>query len=74
MNCLTTSVLFGFKILYLLCTKGKGLNIYDVWTSEPYHVTDGSTGKVACNSYNFYEKDVEALTTLGVRKMLLVLQ
>ena len=49
---------------------GKGLSIYDVWMSNPSHVEDGSSGQVACNSYYFYEKDVEALKSLGVRSII----
>ncbi|KZS05925.1 putative Lactase-phlorizin hydrolase [Daphnia magna] len=45
---------------------GKGLSIYDVWMNDSNHVTDGTSGKVACNSYYFYEKDIEALRSLGV--------
>ncbi|XP_046438586.1 beta-glucosidase A-like isoform X1 [Daphnia pulex] len=45
---------------------GKGLSIYDVWMNDPNHVSDGSSGKVACNSYYFYQKDIEALQKLGV--------
>nr|CAH0099626.1 unnamed protein product [Daphnia galeata] len=45
---------------------GKGLSIYDIWMNDPNHVSDGSSGKVACNSYYFYQKDIEALQSLGV--------
>ena len=47
-------------------SSGKGLNIWDVYTTNASNVLDGSTGQVACNSYNFYQKDVEALKSLGV--------
>lgn len=46
---------------------GKGLNIWDVYTTNTSNVLDGSNGQRACNSYNFYEKDIEALKSLGVR-------
>lgn len=45
---------------------GKGLNIWDVYTTNASVVLDGSTGQTACNSYYFYEKDVDALKSLGV--------
>lgn len=53
-------------INFLSFEKGKGLSIYDVWMNDSNHVTDGTSGKVACNSYYFYEKDIEALRSLGV--------
>ena len=45
---------------------GKGLNIWDVYTTNSSVVLDGSTGQRACNSYQFYQKDVDALKSLGV--------
>ncbi|XP_046643173.1 cytosolic beta-glucosidase-like [Daphnia pulicaria] len=45
---------------------GKGLNIWDVYTTNSSVVLDGSTGQTACNSYYFYQKDVNALQSLGV--------
>lgn len=33
---------------------------------DPSVVLDGSTGQTACNSYYFYQKDVDALQSLGV--------
>jgi beta-glucosidase/6-phospho-beta-glucosidase/beta-galactosidase len=53
-------------IVILFMQKGKGLSIYDIWMNDPNHVSDGSSGKVACNSYYFYQKDIEALQSLGV--------
>ena len=48
--------------------EGKGLNIWDVYTLNTSNVLDGSNGQRACNSYYFYEKDVEALKSLGVTR------
>lgn len=42
------------------------MSIYDVWMNDSSHVTDGASGKVACNSYYLFEKDIEALQILGV--------
>ena len=46
---------------------GKGLSIWDVYTTQQNVVADGTTGQVACNSYNLYQRDVEMLKSLGVR-------
>ena len=45
---------------------GKGLSIWDVFTSNPNNVDDGTTGQVACNSYNLYQRDVDILKRLNV--------
>ena len=49
---------------------GKGLNIWDVYTTNSSVVLDGSTGQTACNSYYFYQKDVDALKSLGVNEFI----
>jgi hypothetical protein len=59
--------MFNFRLHFSSLFSGKGVNIFDIFTSNSDHVVDGSTGQVACNSYNFYQKDVEALKSLGVR-------
>jgi len=40
------------------------LSIWDTFTADG--VLDGSTGQTACNSYKYYQKDVDALKSLGV--------
>lgn len=46
---------------------GKGPSIWDTYTSQPGIVAEGATGQTACNSYYFYQKDVDALKSLNVR-------
>ena len=45
---------------------GKSLSIWDTWSATPGHILDGSTAKVACNSYYQYEEDVQLLKAMGV--------
>lgn len=40
----------------------------DVFTADGTKVLDGSNGKVACNSYEFYQKDIAALQSLNVKR------
>jgi beta-glucosidase/6-phospho-beta-glucosidase/beta-galactosidase len=54
----------------LMYIPGKGLNIWDVYTTNSSVVLDGSTGQTACNSYYFYQKDVDALKSLGVNEFI----
>lgn len=46
---------------------GKSCNIWDTVTHNDWNYTaDRSNGDVAANSYEFYEKDIEALDNIGV--------
>lgn len=45
---------------------GKGPSIWDTYTSQPGIVAEGARGQTACNSYYFYQKDVDALKSLNV--------
>lgn len=46
---------------------GKSPNIWDVVTHEDWGYTaDRSNGDVAANSYEFFEKDIEAIENVGV--------
>jgi len=45
---------------------GKGQNIWDTFThTEPSPIFDGTSGDIACDSYNKYEEDVQLIKTLG---------
>lgn len=47
---------------------GKSPNIWDTITNEdPDYIRDKSNGNVAADSYHMYEKDLNALTNIGVR-------
>lgn len=49
-------------------TDGKGPSVWDEFThSQPERIKDRSNGDSAANSYEFYEDDVEAVKSLGVR-------
>ncbi len=45
---------------------GKGENIWDTFSHTPNKIEDGSTGDVACDSYNKYEDDIALMVDLGV--------
>ncbi|XP_050681332.1 myrosinase 1-like isoform X1 [Leptidea sinapis] len=46
---------------------GKSENVWDHLThNKPWMVADGTNGDIACDSYNRYREDVEALAHLGV--------
>ena len=49
---------------------GKGLSIWDVYTSDSTVIEDGSTGQIACDSYHLYETDVQMLKSLNVRLLM----
>lgn len=47
---------------------GKGENIWDRFTHASVSpIFDGSTGDVACDSYNKYQVDVQLIKSMGVR-------
>ncbi|MET0999974.1 MAG: GH1 family beta-glucosidase [Marmoricola sp.] len=45
---------------------GKGLSIWDTFTSEPGRIKDGSTGQVACDHYHRHVEDVGLMQQLGL--------
>ncbi|KAK7499145.1 hypothetical protein BaRGS_00009692 [Batillaria attramentaria] len=45
---------------------GKGESIWDVFTHEEGHVTDGANANDAAKSYDMYSEDVQLLVNLGV--------
>jgi len=47
---------------------GKGLSNWDVWTQNKTngHVTDGTDGKMAADSYHKYKEDIALIHTLGL--------
>lgn len=50
---------------------GKSPNIWDTITHKtPEYVEDSTNGDVAANSYHFYQKDIDALTNIGVSEPL----
>nr|CAH0099623.1 unnamed protein product [Daphnia galeata] len=51
---------------------GKGPSIWDTYTSQPGIVAEGATGQTACNSYYFYQKDVDALKSLNAEPLVVV--
>lgn len=59
--------LCSFSGLFLVCSSGKGLSIWDIYTDQPGIVAEGATGQTACNSYYFYQQDVDALAKMNVQ-------
>ena len=45
---------------------GKGMNIWDTFTSIPGNIDDGSDGKIACDSYHKYKEDVQLIKSMGL--------
>ncbi|BFZ12871.1 hypothetical protein BsWGS_15910 [Bradybaena similaris] len=45
---------------------GKGLSIWDTYSSQPGKILNGDDGKIACDSYHKYKEDVQMLKALGV--------
>ena len=45
---------------------GKGLSIWDVYSSTPGKVLNGDTGKVACDHYHRYKEDVALMKEIGL--------
>ncbi|MFZ5475804.1 MAG: GH1 family beta-glucosidase [Myxococcota bacterium] len=46
---------------------GRGPSIWDIFSSRPGAVKDGSTGAFACDHYHRYPEDVALLRALGIR-------
>ena len=46
---------------------GKGLNIWDVFSSEEGHVYEGHTGETGCDQYHRYKEDVQLMKEMGIR-------
>ena len=40
--------------------------MWDTFTDEPGHVSDGTTGKVACDSYHKYPEDVQMIKNMSM--------
>ncbi|MET0837247.1 MAG: GH1 family beta-glucosidase [Marmoricola sp.] len=45
---------------------GKGLSVWDTFTTEPGRIKDRSDGKVACDHYHRYAEDVGLMKALGL--------
>ena len=46
---------------------GRGESIWDRFTAKPGTITDGSSGRVACDSYHRYADDVRLMRDLGLK-------
>lgn len=46
---------------------GKGLHIWDVYTSEPGHIFENHTGEVACDHYHRFREDVKIMKEMGLK-------
>ncbi len=45
---------------------GKGLSIWDTFTTQPGKILDGTDGRVACDHYHRYVEDVALMKRLGI--------
>jgi beta-glucosidase len=45
---------------------GKGLSVWDDFTSRPGSVIDGSSGDVACDHYHRYRQDIDLMREMGI--------
>ncbi len=52
---------------------GRVPSIWDTFTRLNDTIYDGSNGDDACKSYEFYQKDVDALKNMGVSDQFLIL-
>lgn len=48
-------------------TKGKGLNIWDVFSKTKGKTANGDTGDVACDHFHLYKEDIALMAKLGVK-------
>ncbi|CAK7266625.1 hypothetical protein SEPCBS119000_002125 [Sporothrix epigloea] len=46
---------------------GRGPSIWDTFCAIPGKIADGSSGAVACDSYNRWKEDIQLLRTVGAR-------
>lgn len=46
---------------------GKGLNVWDHFSHQPYKVKNGDTGDVACDHYHRWAEDVDLMAWLGLQ-------
>ena len=46
---------------------GRSRSIWDDFCEQPGRIADGTSGQVACDSYNRFDQDLAALTQLGVQ-------
>ncbi len=60
------------KSLDFSCKIGKGESIWDRFTHEGNHISDGSTGDVACDSYNKWQEDIALLKEVGVSTLICI--
>ncbi len=66
------NVIFGaaaasFQIEGAAEADGKGRSIWDVYCDRPGLVTEGHTGKIACDHYNRYKEDVRIMKQLALK-------
>ncbi len=45
---------------------GKGISVWDTFSSKSGKIKNNENGNIACNHYNLWEKDIELLKNLGV--------
>ena len=45
---------------------GKGISVWDTFSSKSGKIKNNENGNIACNHYNLWENDIELLKNLGV--------
>jgi beta-glucosidase len=47
-------------------TDGRGASVWDVFCEQAGKIADGSSGRVACDHYHRYERDLDLMESMGV--------
>lgn len=57
----------AYQIEGTALSDGKGMNIWDVFCSEPNRIYDNHVGKYACDHYHRYKEDIQIMKKLGIK-------
>lgn len=59
--------MYSYQIEGAPTADGRGPSIWDTFCEIPNKIADGSSGAVACDSYNRSSEDIELLKSLGAK-------
>jgi len=66
-DCILTDTLYSYQIEGGATQDGRGPSIWDTFTAIPGKIADGSSGAVACDTYNRTAEDIELLKGTGAK-------